>query len=179
MAHEPNLKDLNELVDRLLREQRPDRYTSDEWIEPVIESIPVELIPEEDIRRFALQQFVKRRESQATRKANSLLRSIGESGQLILGWWEQSNDPISLITEIVDEEGNTTQFKERVALRAATPEDLRAWSRTERERAGADYKSRLTACDGADYIADSMTGSGVRKFAQWAQNEAPHDESDE
>ena len=174
MADQPNLNELHALIDTLLREQRPDRYTvGDDWILGVVDAIPAHLVPAEDARRIAISQEVKRREGQATRKANKLLREIGRTGQLTLCWAEQADDPISIITTHVDDDGNVRRIEERVALRAATADDFRAWSRVERERSEDDYKSRLIACDGADFIADGMDGAGLRSFKQWAESIAP------
>jgi hypothetical protein len=173
MATDSPVTPLRDLVDRLLREQRPDRYTDTEWTNAVVDAIPRSAIPDDEIRRFALEQFVRRREAQATRRANTLLRTIGETGQLVLDWWEQANEPIAIETEIVDEHGNKRRIKERVALRAATPEDFRAFSRTERERADKDHKTRYITCDGADFLAAAMTEARQRTFTQWAETQIP------
>lgn len=174
MADQPNLNELHTLIDTLLREQRPDRYTpGDDWINGVIDAIPPHMVPAEDARRIAISQEVKRREGQATRKANAVLREIGRSGQLPMHWAEQADDPISIITIHVDDDGNTRRIEERVALRAATADDFRTWSQVERDRADDDHKARLIACDGADYIADGMDGAGCRKFEQWAETVDP------
>lgn len=175
MAIEPDLRDLNQLIDRLLRENRPDRYntTAADWLDDVADMVPAELLPEDELRRFVARQIVGQREGQATRNANRLLRSIGETGQLVLHWWDEANDPIAIITELVDDEGNARISKERVALRAATPADLRAFAHEERDRADKDHKSRLLACDGAEYVADSITSSGLLRFGEWAEFSSP------
>ena len=165
-------KDINALIDRLLREQRPDRYEyGDAWLDDVAECLPDDLVPADEVRRYLKRKLVSERETVATRAANRLLRQIGETGQLVLDWWEQANDPIAIETEFTDDNGKVHKIKERVTLRAASPDDFRAFSRTERERADRDHKARLAACDGADFVADAMERAGQRKFADWADAE--------
>lgn len=171
MAIASDLTKLTTLVDRLLRENRPDRYSPEaaDWLDAVSDMIPLGMIPENEVRRFAIRSVVGRREGVATRKANRLLREVGQSGQLVLDWWEQANDPITVETRFTDEAGNARTVNERVALRAATAADMWGLSQQERERADSDHKARLMACDGADFIAESMYRMGASSFAEWAE----------
>lgn len=141
--------DWQDKVDVLLNERRPDRYTpgvDDEWLDIVAQEV-AELIPERDARAIAARLRVGRREGDKTRQTNKLLREIHQSGELPLDWMETMNLPLAA-------------GKERVALRACSPEDFEEFAIVERKNAGRDFAQRNATCEAAEWIAEHMRGNG-------------------
>lgn len=138
------------LIDLLLAERRPDRYEpegGDEWLDSITAEIAVEIDPDEAVWELARRE-VKTREGEKTKSANRLLREIGETKQLPLDWLDQLHLPIAV-------------GKERVALRAATPADLRLFANEERRRAASDFTARNATCEGAEWLADHLESGEV------------------
>lgn len=143
------MTDITGKVDQLLAERRPDRYHTDggdEWLDEIADEIEM-LIPEAEARAVAARQIVRRREGQKTKDSNRLMRSIHDSGQLPMDWLETLRLPIVV-------------GKERVAMRAATAVDFRAFANEERRRAANDFASRNATCEAAEWIADLMDANG-------------------
>lgn len=184
MAIREQKRDLNRKIDRLLREQRPDRYvirdtvnddeylTDDEvegteWLDAVAEEVEGD-VPSEEIRRRYARSLVGQREGMATQKANGLLRKVKQDGQLPLGWMDFEDYPISVVSRIHSPGERVKIVEERVALRAVTSGDLRAFAVEERRRAARDFAARNEACEGAEWIAEQMDLAGAVAFADWA-----------
>lgn len=145
------MSDINTLVDSLLTERRPDRYEvdgGDAWLDEIAAEVE-NLIPQSEASAIAARQIVRRREGQKTKDTNRLLREIKNTGQLPLDWFETMNWPLA-----VD--------KERVALRAATPQDFDAFAIGERRRAANDFASRNETCEAAEWIAGVMKTTGAK-----------------
>ena len=141
---------VNGEIDRLLAERRPDRYqlgVDDDWMEDVAAQIS-RRIPEHELRRLAADRMVKQRETVKTKQANKLLRDVFESPEPPLGWLEQQALPI-------------VAGKERVALRAATAEDLELFAANERRDAAAEFATRNRSCEAAEWMAQEMRRQGV------------------
>lgn len=135
------------LIDLLLAERRPDRYEpegGDEWLDSIIGEVAAEITVDE-ARWLLARHEVKTREGEKTKSANRLLREIGETHQLPLDWLESLHLPIAV-------------GKERVALRAASPRDLRDFAAEERRRAASDFTARNATCEGAEWLADFIEG---------------------
>lgn len=138
------------LIDLLLAERRPDRYEpdgGDEWLDSIISEVAAEITVDE-ARWLLARHEVKQREGEKTKGANRLLREIGETKQLPLDWFENLHLPIAV-------------GKERVALRAATPLDLRNFANEERRRAASDFTARNATCEGAEWLADHLESGEV------------------
>jgi len=186
MAINPDLAKLRREIDRLLREQRPDRYVtradaeledeveSTEWLDRVAEQVE-HLVPEIEVIRLYARNLVGQREGQATQTANQLLRKIHRSGQLVLGWFDVKDDPVSVLTRIIQSGQRVKIVEERVALRAMSPTDFRKFADEERRRAARDASARYETCEGADYVADQMSIAGAIDFLTWATQELPPD----
>lgn len=177
MAIDPDLTLLRKKIKALLAERRPDRYTvrgadedSDDtgadWLDDVAEEIAEE-VPDEHAKKLYARKLVGQLEGQATGSANALLRKIARDGQLILDWFEYADQPIAVSWD-EERDGRQVVREERVALRAAEPEDFERWEVVERRRAGADFTSRNAACDGAQLVARLMRAGGFTRFDGWA-----------
>lgn len=148
-------------IDQLLADRRPDRYEldgGDEWLDLIADEVQ-HLIPEAEARAIAARQYVRRREGEKLKAANRLLREVGSNRQLPLDWFAGLNLPISVV-------------KERVALRAARPQDLRLFATEERRRAASDFTSRNQTCEAAEMIADHMDAHGITVGADLRFDEA-------
>jgi hypothetical protein len=138
------VEDLNGHIDLLLARYRPDRYDAADktWRDPVYAEIST-LIPAAQAKAVAAQQIVDQRETQATKKANRLLRKIGQDKQWPLDWMDCGDMPISV-------------GGQRICLRAAQAQDLVQWAIDERRDAVLDLTARHQACEGAEWLAQAM-----------------------
>lgn len=136
-------------VDALLAQQRPDRYepTEADWLDGVAEQVK-HLIPASKAVFLAARDMVARREQSKMQQTNKLLRQIYESGQFPLDWLETVHLPLAV------------SKKERVALRACTPEDFEEFANRERRSALKESAARHETCEAANWIADQMRGNG-------------------
>lgn len=144
------------LIDSLLDQHRPDRYDVGDtsWREPVYSQIATRVTIGE-ARQIAASYLVDQREGQATKQANALLRSVGQTKQWPLDWMDVGRRPIAV--------GSA-----RVRLDAARSEDFRQFEVEERRRAAADFMSRNQTCDGAQWLADEMDAHGWVTFTDGA-----------
>ncbi|MDP9222681.1 MAG: hypothetical protein M3P18_02290 [Actinomycetota bacterium] len=191
-----DLKKMRQEVDRLLAERRPDRYAvagseadevdenevqNNEWLDGIAADVE-HLAPEVAVRRILARSIVAQREGRATRRANDLLRQIHRSGQLVLDWMDAMAWPIAVVERVDRPSEKPKKLEERVALRATTARDLRAFAIEERRRAGTDHAARSDACSGAEWAADQIVQAGVVTFLDWARSvdieDPPFDDSD-
>lgn len=138
------------LIDRLLAERRPDRYEpegGDGWLDSITAEVAAEISIDE-ARWLLAHHEVKVREGEKTKSANRLLREIGDTKQFPLDWLDSLHLPIAV-------------GKERIALRAASPKDLRDFARDERRRAASDFTARNATCEGAEWLADQIESGSV------------------
>lgn len=146
------MNEINALIDELLAEHRPDRYehgSGDEWLDQLAEDRIASQLPEHEVRKILARDLVRRREGVKTQETNRVLRQIGETGQPPLdGWLETLNLPLAV-------------GKERVAMRAATAEDLAHFATDERRRAASDFAARNATCEAAEWMASRMQAEGV------------------
>lgn len=86
----PTDKQLNHDIDEALAKLRPERYQADDkdWMDGVIETVQKELAERErdELVKDEARRRVYRREGQATKRTNRILRDIDATGQLPLGW---------------------------------------------------------------------------------------------
>lgn len=138
------MEDLTAHIDGLLAQHRPDRYEAADksWREPVYAEVGA-LIPTAQAKAVAAAQIVDQRETQATKKANRLLRKIGKEKQWPIDWMDCADMPISV--------GGS-----RICLRAAEPQDLDQWAIDERRDAVLDLTARHQACEGAEWLAHAL-----------------------
>lgn len=203
MTINPDLTRLRKEIDRILAEKRPDRYvvrdsgimteadslipdvdglfdedtepedsSETAWLDDVAEEV-ANLVPDEEIRKLYARKIVGEREGNATRRANRLLRKIGRTGQLVLGWWGQENDPVSVKNRIVVPGKQVRIKEERVALRAMLSADFRRFAAEERRRAAGDFAARNDTCTGAEWLAERLEQTGAVNFHAWAIEELP------
>jgi hypothetical protein len=195
MALDPDLRALRKEVARLLLDRRPDRYTvrdavvdnleaelepseedaedlppGDEtaWLDQIAADV-AHLVPDEQVRKLYARKVVAQQEGSATKRANTLLRNIGRTGQLVLGWMDLEDYPIAVITRAVDAAGRVHVREERVALRAAGPPEFDAFAIEERRRAARDFGSRNDTCTGAEWLSVQMQVDHERRFDVWAR----------
>lgn len=149
------MEPLNEEIDRLLDRHRPARYDSSDkaWMAPV-ESAVADRIPITEARRRAAAEIVRRREAEATKSANRLLRTVGETGQPPLDWMDMACRPIAW-------------GEHRVRLDEATPRDFLDWATEERRRADRDHEARIKTVEGAELIGNGMAAAKVRTIADY------------
>lgn len=171
MARKPPLE-FKKPADRWLLEHRPDRYVDQEWIEEGVEALYL-LFPEddEDPRKTQTREYLSKRETSATHRANKILRSFAETGQLELHWKTTANEPLAIVYTIADDDGEEQKIQERVALRALTPLDLRNFASAEHESTENDHKARLRTCDGARLMADDMEATHAQIWTDWASRQ--------
>lgn len=138
-----------EMIPALLDAARPDRYDPSDksWQAGVIERVAFE-IPTAEARQFLAERLVSSAEASATRRTNKLLREIGETGSWPLDWLETMAWPLAL------------DDSQRVALRAAHPDDFATFASRERRDAARDFTSRNAACEGAEFVAEYMLANG-------------------
>jgi len=188
MAINPELTRLRRIIDRLLRDRRPDRYKVNEesdtedvdvedvgathWLDDVAAEV-APLIPEEYVRQLYARTLVGQREGAATRKANGLLRDTHRTGQLVLGWWDVKDHPIAVIERLITRGERVKIVEERVAIRAAKSDDFRKFATEERRKASVDFTARNDACLGAEWTADEMDAAGASSWLIWAEQVCP------
>lgn len=146
----------NAEIDELLDQYRPDRYASDDhnWRAPVIQAV-THRIPNHQARWVAAEHLVGQREGRATRAVNDVLRRVGRNQE-----WPLPNMLEGLLRKPLSIDGN------RVCLEAASPEDLEAWAIAERRSAAQDFAARSDACDGAEWVAQTMRHKGWHLFGE-------------
>ena len=151
----PDDKDLNELIDLWLSDDRPDRYQASEkeWMDVVVERATKALQgrPDKDgVIQDIARRRVYQREGQATRRANKVLRDIGDTGQLPLGW-----DDEELWREMLYEKLRLPLSieQQRVRLGAASPADLESWKTTNKREEEKRNAAQEAARQGADLLA--------------------------
>jgi hypothetical protein len=152
---------LNDRVDRMLDAARPARYDSSDkdWMAEIEAAIAGEISIVE-ARQIAARDVVRKRETEATKSANRLLRSVFRDGQPPLGWLDMAARPIAWGSH-------------RVRLDEANADDFEAWADEENRRADADYGARMEAVKGARLVADSLRSNGARHVgAIWSPNAA-------
>ncbi len=139
-----------EQLQTLLDLHRPDRYdpTDRSWQAPIVDLVAEELTAAE-ARAIAADRIVSRAEAEATKRTNRLLREIASSGEWPLGWLDALSWPLAV------------HDGERVALRAATPDDLANFANRERRSAANDFAQRNLTCEGALLLAERMTAQGA------------------
>ena len=170
-------EDLKEYVDQQLRVHRPDRYEPGaEWIDQVADSIPEEIFSLERARHLYLRQFARSRDGEATKRANKILRDWQKNGQLKLHWWDTANEPMAFEYTVTDEDGETHTKKIRVALRAATPQDFRAWADFEEEAANREYETRMRTVKAAREMADYLEDNYYQNFNEYGMDTCPPDD---
>lgn len=152
-----NDKELTHLIDDLLYDVRPERYSADDkdWMDPVITRIETELGRRRvrEVIHDIARRRVHNREAVATRKANRILRDINDTGQLPLGWGD-GEDWKKLFVDTLH--CPLSIARQRVRFGAASPQDLNQW---ELENARDDDKRRM---------AQISARAGARLVAQWA-----------
>ena len=150
MTEQYSSETINGTIDRLLADRRPDRYEhglSDGWLDDLADSEIAPILPEAQVRRFHARTLVRNREGSKTQRTNRLLRDIYESGQLPLDWLDTLDWPLAV-------------GKERVALRAAGPDDFEQHAIEERRAAARDFSARNAAAEGSEWMAQQMRANG-------------------
>lgn len=139
-----------EQIQSLLDAHRPDRYdpADHDWRRPVVGLIAAEITVEE-AKLVAAERLVSNAEATATKRTNRMLREIADSGNWPLDWLGAMDWPLAVDDNL------------RVALRAATVDDLKHFAERERRAAANDFAARNAACEGALAVAEAMGQQGV------------------
>jgi hypothetical protein len=93
-SQEPELDErgLADQIDDWLTDERPERYDTEDrdWMLSVVDKVVkvLEEEPHDEVIRNAARRLVSGREAQASQKINRLLRSMAETGQLPLWWFD-------------------------------------------------------------------------------------------
>lgn len=143
------MSDLNDMIDSALDAARPDRYHPGDadWFAAIIDIVAAE-IPDDDARRKVARDIVVRREAEATKRTNKVLREIVATSQLPLDWMDLQRWPLGV-------------GEERVALGACMADDFREFANIERRRAANEFATRNESCEGAVFMADLIEDKGV------------------
>lgn len=145
----PSEKQLTHDIDEELAKVRPERYSAEgkDWMESVVDMAAGQLNDRkvEELKRDLARRRVYRREAEATKKTNKVLREIYEEGRLPFGWgdpeWEEAlhyllHLPLSIA-------------RQRVRLGVASAQDLEQWElesgREEDKRKAAQIAARRGA----------------------------------
>lgn len=162
----PDDKELNQLIDEWLSNDRPERYDSGdkEWMDNVVAKTIESLNnrpDHEEVISDAARRRVYQREGQATKRANKVLRNIAETGALPIGWGEGGEWKAFLVDVLSPP---LSIGRQRVRLGAASPSELEQWVlenvREEDKRRTAQASSR----EGARLVADWERAQGVQRF---------------
>jgi hypothetical protein len=143
-------------IDDRLNKARPARSNTQDrdWLQPVIgwaaNHIPNEMYL---VRTFA-EREVHKREGDANRKANALLKQYA-TGQMMLTWADLGPLPFTI----------DDRAKLRVRYDAATPEDLEAHARFIRGSARRRYDAELVVADTLDDLARVAREAGYSRVA--------------
>ena len=159
---------LNLRIDTELSAIRPDRYEpGGDWLRPVIDLIADDMSVFE-ARQIAAETIVRRREAEATKRVNRMLKFLMSSGQysLPIDWFLYANEPVAFERE--DDKG--VMRRVRVCLRAMTSDDWRDFSLHGRVAAQHRIDAEMAMYDAADWIAHQQAGE---TFAQWAEATSP------
>lgn len=169
-------KQVTHSIDDLLGHARQERYPAadKEWMEPVVESVRDMLLgqPYSAAILDAARRRVWRREAEASKKTNRLLRDINQTGQMPLGWGDGDtwHDTLFDMLHLPLAIGG-----ERVRFGVATANDLVQWelesAREQDKRNAAQAASR----DGARLLSAWMQAQKVRRIEELRPN-PPKDE---
>lgn len=170
----PKTISLNDEIDsRINSARRPDRYNPDndaecQWLDDIASEIEV-LIPEKQARAIYAKDLVHRREGQAGRRTNDLHRTIFRTQQplLDLELLGAQDWPLSVAERKMTPDG-LRNVRTRVALRAATVDDLSKSAVYERREAAQDFSARNDACSGKERVADEMEEQHDPTWLDWA-----------
>lgn len=156
----PSDKQLTHDIDEALAKVRPERYDADdkEWMDEVVQLVEESFVKRsrDEVIRDAAKRRVYRREAEATKRTNRILRDIDNTGRLPLGWGEGDTwrkllfDILHLPLSIA---------RKRVRLGVANASDLEQW---ELESAREEDKRRA---------AQISARSGARLLAQWLKDQ--------
>lgn len=159
-------KELNHLIDQWLAQLRPERYdpSDKDWMDDAVERAHEALLERNDnasVVADAARRRVYQREGHATKRANKLLRTIFEAGQLPLGWGEE-NWQVALFEDLrlplsIDK-------TRRVRIGAAGPEDFTEWEVEARREQAKWAEARDNARNGALLVAAWLREQGARRF---------------
>jgi hypothetical protein len=157
MPDESRTDRIREMLDKV----RPDRYDPADhaWHDTVNKVIAAELT-DEDARAIAARRLVRQVEGDSTKATNRLLREIHDTGQLPIGWLDAAAWPLAVSDH------------ERVALRAASVDDLEAFAARERRAAANDFATRNDSCEGALSLAALMSSKGCKVVSDLDDNES-------
>lgn len=140
---------LNDTIDARLAELRPDRYQPGDadWLDPIVHEIAGQ-IPADDARLRVARDVVTRREAEAMKRTNRVLRHIVQTGQFPIDWLDMQRWPLGC-------------GEWRVTLGACMALDLREFAHVERRRAAADFAARNESCQGAERLAQMIDDGDV------------------
>lgn len=161
--------EMNQRIDAALNASRPDRYEpGDSWINDVIADIAGEINMFE-ARQIAAEVIVRRREAEATKRVNRLLKQVGGPGgqyALPFDWYAYISEPVAF--ERTDARGGMRRI--RVALRAMTADDWRNFALNGRVAAQHRHDAEMAMYDSAEWLAAEQ---GDAMFGQWATVASP------
>lgn len=161
--------ELVNIVDGLLRSNRPDRYLPGaDWLDEVASMVENKITVIE-AKRLAARQIVGQREGRATRSVNKFLKSLATNGGFALtsAWAPYADEPVAFVEAIGDEDKGT---RVRVAFRAMKAADWQQFALHGRVDAQHRFDAEMAMYDAAEWLA-SQQGAGT--FIEWASRVAP------
>ncbi len=170
---DPDDKQLSHDIDEALAKLRPERYDADDkdWMAPIVATVEDILArrPSDEVIRSDARRRVFRREAEATKHLNRILRDIDDTGDLPLGWGEGDtwrellydvlNKPLSIARQRVRFGVANANDLEQWELESAREEDKRRAAQIS-ARSGARLLARLLREQGAERIEDLRNGAG-------------------
>lgn len=160
----PDDKQLTHDIDEALARVRPERYDADdkEWMDEVVESVRAALAQraQDEVLRDVARRRVYRREAEATKRTNRILRDIDETGQLPIGWGEGGTwrdfffDLLHLPLSIA---------RKRVRFGVASASDLEQWELESAREEDKRRAAQISARSGARLVAKWLTEQRARR----------------
>lgn len=166
-------EDLSALIDEWLAAARPERYdkADKQWQDAVIEKVMGELadMPAEQMLRETARKRVSGREEQASRKANSFLRAIFNTGELPL-WWQSEGEEWKQF--LFGTGRMPIRFgRNKVRLAAATIADLEEFQMHYQDQQDKYRTAGEQTINGATMLIQWMRDQGARRLEDLRRND--------
>lgn len=163
----PNDKQLNHDIDGALSHIRPERYDAEEkeWMDSVVEIVR-EVLSErtrDEVLRDEARRRVYRREAEATKHLNRILRNIDDTGQLPIGWGEGDNwrdmlfDVLHMPLSIA---------RKRVRFGVANAADLEQWELESAREEDKRRAAQISARSGARLLQQKLREQGAKRIEE-------------
>lgn len=160
----PSDKQLTHDIDEALARVRPERYDASDkdWMDEVVETVR-EMLEErrrDEVIRDAAARRVYRREAEATKRTNRILRDINETGRLPLGWGE-GDDWRTVLFDLLHLPLSIA--RQRVRFGVASAHDLEQWELESGREEDKRRAAQIAARQGARLLVDWLKDQEVER----------------